>query len=138
MIASGLINSQVKHSVRTLRPIAFFAQQQKAGPDSVATGVHTTPLRTVHVVGDKLFFNSFPSGHSNTAFSAATLLLLRFGAHFWPAFLVAGLVGYGRVSMGAHFPSDVIAGGLLGIIVVWTGFIVFKWFEEKKTTRKII
>jgi len=57
---------------------------------------------------------SFPSGHAVYAFMMATLL-----AHWFPRypivfFLLAGFIGWTRIYMGLHFPTDVIAGGLLG------------------------
>jgi undecaprenyl-diphosphatase len=58
---------------------------------------------------------SFPSGHATTAFAAAVLLSLwhpRASGVFWT---LAALVGVSRIVLGAHFPSDVLAGALLGM-----------------------
>jgi len=57
---------------------------------------------------------SFPSGHAVYAFMMATLL-----AHWFPRFqifffLLAGFIGWTRIYLGVHYPTDVIAGGLLG------------------------
>jgi undecaprenyl-diphosphatase len=122
MIVSGVVNSQLKKAFRTPRPAALFAQEHMAPPDAVSRA------QTVHIVGERLMENSFPSGHANTAFSAAMLMMLCFGRRWWPAFIVAGLTGYSRVYLGAHFPSDVIGGALLGIGIVWTGFMCYNKF----------
>lgn len=61
--------------------------------------------------------NSFPSGHSMGAFTVATVF-----AHVyadkkwvpWVAYGTAGLIGASRVALGRHYPSDVIAGAVLG------------------------
>ena len=57
---------------------------------------------------------SFPSGHSATAFAAATALAIMC-PRLRPAVLViAAAVALSRVYLRVHFPLDVIAGGLIG------------------------
>jgi membrane-associated phospholipid phosphatase len=60
---------------------------------------------------------SFPSGHTIAAFSVATVIARRYGNHRWvpyAAYGMAALVGFSRLSLSAHFLSDVFAGGALG------------------------
>jgi undecaprenyl-diphosphatase len=57
---------------------------------------------------------SFPSGHATTAFAAAVLLALWHPRFAWVFLGLAGLVGLSRVLLGSHFPSDVVAGAILG------------------------
>jgi undecaprenyl-diphosphatase len=67
---------------------------------------------------------SFPSVHATNSFAAALVLDAVFpgGAAGRAAFLgVAGLVSYSRVYVGDHWPSDVLAGGLLGAWIGWLG-----------------
>jgi undecaprenyl-diphosphatase len=61
---------------------------------------------------------SFPSGHATTAFALATVLSLWYPRWTWAWLLVAALVGWSRIVLGSHFPSDVWAGALLGAGVV--------------------
>jgi membrane-associated phospholipid phosphatase len=75
---------------------------------------------TVHIVGQAEFHHSLPSGHSAFAMLVA--------ASLWPVAMrpvrvglvvFALWVGVSRISLGAHFPADVLAGFALGLAVVW-------------------
>lgn len=60
---------------------------------------------------------SFPSGHTIAVFSVATVIARRYGNHRWvpyAAYGMAALVGFSRLSLSAHFLSDVFMGGALG------------------------
>jgi membrane-associated phospholipid phosphatase len=69
--------------------------------------------------GGGVFSNrgGFPSGHTIGAFAMATVIAERYHQHRWVpwvAYGLAGVVGFSRVSLQAHFPSDVFAGAVLG------------------------
>lgn len=76
---------------------------------------------------------SFPSGHTSCAFSTATALTL--STKKWyvavPAFAYAGLVGYSRMRLGAHYGSDVLAGIIVGIGTSLLTWQVDKWMNQK-------
>jgi undecaprenyl-diphosphatase len=58
---------------------------------------------------------SFPSAHTLYAFMMATLLATWFPKYRWVFFIIAGLIGWTRIYLGLHYPTDVIVGGLLGV-----------------------
>lgn len=60
---------------------------------------------------------SFPSGHTTLAFATATSLALEYKKWYItiPAFAWAASVGYSRMTLGKHYPTDVAAGALVGI-----------------------
>lgn len=60
---------------------------------------------------------SFPSGHTIAAFSVATVISRRYRNHKWvpyAAYGAAALIGFSRMTLSAHFASDVFVGGALG------------------------
>lgn len=64
--------------------------------------------------------SSFPSGHTIAAVSVATVIARRYRRHrwvSWAAYGWAGTIGLSRISLRAHFPSDVFLGGILGYAV---------------------
>lgn len=73
---------------------------------------------------------SFPSGHSAAAFCVVGVL---YGAKirklFWPVLVVAVLIGFSRLYLYVHFPTDVFVGALCGFTIgygVWRAFVTCK------------
>jgi membrane-associated phospholipid phosphatase len=77
------------------------------------------PPDSLHVLGPPEYHHSLPSGHATFAMTLA--------AGLWPLFRRPGRIGLAafvlwvclsRISLGAHFPADVLAGCLVGLAVV--------------------
>jgi len=61
--------------------------------------------------------SSFPSGHTAFAFTQAVVYSHHDHRLAIPMFTSATVVGFSRVYLGKHYPSDVLAGAVLGIVV---------------------
>lgn len=76
--------------------------------------------------------HSFPSGHTSVAFATATSFTLAY-KKWWvvvPAYAWASSVAYSRMYLGKHYPSDVLAGALVGtgssLLSHWISKKIFK------------
>lgn len=58
---------------------------------------------------------SFPSGHTTAAFSIGVSVTLAFSQLWFFAIIIASLVGFSRIYLGVHYPTDVIAGVVVGV-----------------------
>lgn len=104
-IAAMLLVRLLKGAIDRPRPLSDLAALIASGAVSV------------HVLFEPLRQFSMPSGHATLAFASATALARlhrRYAALFLGA---AGLVALSRIYVGAHFPSDVVVGALLGTAV---------------------
>lgn len=78
--------------------------------------------------------NSFPSGHTCAAFAAglswARALPWRWGR--LAAVVLAVLMGLSRLYVGVHYPSDVLAGALIGSLCAWVVRKAYQGYEDRK------
>lgn len=97
-----------------LRPISLEAQQ---------IVIHKIPGLHINRV------NSFPSGHTATAFATALVLasVVRNRQWVWLLPLLSFLVAYSRVYLAQHFVTDVFGGMLIGILTA----VLSLWLEPK-------
>ena len=75
---------------------------------------------------------SFPSGHTQASFIVATILMMAKRKFGIPALILAFLIGFSRLYLKVHFPTDVLGGMLMGIAIGLTVWFVYKWRFEKK------
>ena len=71
---------------------------------------------------------SFPSGHSMSSFTAATIIYIANKKMGLGAFILAAIIGFSRMYLYVHYPSDVLIGCILGISL---SIIVYKVISPK-------
>jgi undecaprenyl-diphosphatase len=64
---------------------------------------------------------SFPSGHTSASFAAAGALFFQKTRGRVPALVLAFLIGFSRIYLFVHFPTDVLVGALLGSLCGFLG-----------------
>jgi undecaprenyl-diphosphatase len=119
VLLASIIGWTLKHLIDRPRPLKDMA-------DLIAAGkVH------IHVLFTPLRERSMPSGHTVVIFSAAASLSFFFHRYAVPLFLIAILTGLSRVYVGAHYPSDVAIGALIGILsAVLVHRLYHNWFDD--------
>lgn len=83
-------------------------------------------VKAVQLLISPLSDYSFPSGHTGASFAAAASLFFSKNCLWIPALVIAILMGFSRLYLYAHYPSDVLAGALLGIMLGWLGTAIVK------------
>lgn len=81
---------------------------------------------------------SFPSGHTSSAFQWAASCVLAKPKWYIavPAYMYACGIGYSRMHLGAHYPTDVAAGAFIGTASAFASYHINHWFWKKMDSRK--
>lgn len=95
MVMTQIITVSLKYGVSRPRPFVTYPYLDKQ--------THAGPY-------------SFPSGHTSSSFALSTSLSLAYPKWYIiaPSYLWAVSVAYSRMHLGVHYPSDVLAGALIG------------------------
>ena len=75
---------------------------------------------------------SFPSGHTASSFAAAAVFYRFLPKQLGiPAVVLAGLIGFSRLYVGVHYPTDVLAGMLMGVLLSYMAEFVVNFCGKK-------
>jgi membrane-associated phospholipid phosphatase len=112
-LVNAFITTALKYSIKRDRPFVTYPDIEKIS--SGGSG-------------------SFPSGHTSESFATATSLSFAFPKWYViaPSFIWATAVGYSRMDLGVHYPSDVAAGAIVGAGSAYLSFKLNKWINKKK------
>lgn len=115
-LTATIISTGLKHAINRTRPFVTYPDIQKVSDGG-------SP--------------SFPSGHTSDAFATATSLSLAFPKWYViaPSYTYASLVGYSRMHLGVHYPSDVLAGAVIGAGSAYLCYKAQKWINHKKRNK---
>jgi membrane-associated phospholipid phosphatase len=113
LAVSTFVTYALKHSIKRARPYETYADIER----DAATDTY-----------------SFPSGHTSMAFATATALSMAHPKWYViaPSFAWAGAVGYSRLHLGVHYPTDVLAGAIVGSGSAYLSYRLNKWINKKK------
>jgi membrane-associated phospholipid phosphatase len=113
LITVSAVSEILKYSIKRPRPFVTY-------PDIQNVTSATDP--------------SFPSEHTSLAFSMATSVSLAYPKWYVivPSFIWAGAVGYSRMDLGVHYPSDILCGAVLGAGSAYLCYIINLRLIHKK------
>ncbi|MBQ3509491.1 MAG: phosphatase PAP2 family protein [Peptococcaceae bacterium] len=78
---------------------------------------------------------SFPSGHTFASFASATSLFLFHRKEGIAAGILAAVIAFSRMYFYVHFPTDILAGIILGIASGFTAFKLISWYQNRYQPR---
>ncbi len=73
---------------------------------------------------------SFPSGHTFASFASATALFLFHRKEGTAAYILAAVIAFSRMYFYVHFPTDILAGIILGIASGFTAYKLIIWYQN--------
>ncbi len=119
-INDGVVYNSLKHLIGRPRPHQVLdgirvVDLAKAKPRILAVLKPPVVKASRPNLNDVVEGRSFPSSHTTNLVCAALVAVCFFGVRAAWVFVVAALVGYSRIYVGAHWPSDVITSIFLGL-----------------------
>lgn len=126
-LVSGLLAQLLKAFIMAPRPKVYF------------TSLESSKYYLDTFANSRVGFKSFPSGHTASAFAAATVIALYIKRNYICILmlLLATLIGYSRIYLAHHFLTDVLGGALIGILTGTLSVMLFKSYKIKFSRKSI-
>jgi undecaprenyl-diphosphatase len=124
LVSDQLANQVLKPLIDRLRPCAQYL-----------TGAYVVPW--IRLPSGPRGGGSFPSSHAMNNFAVATYFVTIFNTRrsVRLLFLTASIIGISRLYLGLHYPSDVIGGALIGMLLGFILAVISEFIEERLRRR---
>ena len=140
MVAIGLLNKNVKLKENGIEALGSVAIASLSTQIMKAAFNRPRPYKTYTDIYPDNPDNSkaFPSGHVSLVFATATSLSLQYKKWYIvvPLYAWSAGVSYSRMYLGQHYPSDILAGAVVGAGSAYLSYVLAKKiFAKPKHTR---
>jgi membrane-associated phospholipid phosphatase len=125
ILVAAMIASTLAGMVVNLSRLTTGRTRPRASPE-VAQGFYGPWHEGKILIGNSKF-NSFPSGHTATGFGFAWAMLIGSPLAGIPALMIAALIAWASIQLGAHHLSDVVVSILVSGIVA---LLVWRWMNR--------
>lgn len=129
-----LLTDQITSSI--MKP--YFMRLRPSQEPTLAGIVHLVTAPNGELYRGGIY--GFASSHAANTFGTATFFTLLYRhRRAWMKWLFvwAAFMTYTRIYLGAHYPGDIIVGGIIGVAGAFVGFKVYNWINDKREEKRV-
>jgi membrane-associated phospholipid phosphatase len=139
LIADAGVANALKHLAHRPRPYQAMADVRvvrlKTERPRFLAFAHPAVITLSTLPSGRRDNRSFPSGHTINNFAFGTVLTWFYRKRGWLYFIVATLVGWSRIYVGDHYPTDVLSAAVIGGLVALITMLVIEWLWRSYASR---